>query len=124
MPFIAAGALQTRSTPSSTKGWIFVSCLTNIFRLADVRVRPVPELRTCIVYTPHKPQLYTLNPHAWLVLELAPGRTYAELSERYIAATVPPLTKPLAERHLVEAISMLSKTGILLQSPADVEVVQ
>jgi hypothetical protein len=94
-----------------------------MFRMTpDVRVRPVPELRTCIVYTPQNPRLYTLNPHAWLVLELASDRTFAELSERYMAETVPPLTRPLAERHLAEALSMLLDSGILFKSAADVEI--
>jgi hypothetical protein len=101
-----------------------VSYPADVFRrTANLRVRPVPELRTCIVYTPQSPRLYKLNPHAWLVLELAPDQTFAELSERYMAMTVPPLTRPLAERHLAEALSMLLNSGILFKSAVDVEVV-
>lgn len=84
------------------------------FRKPDgVRLRPVPELQTCLVYTAARPQLYTLNPHAWLVLALAPGRGERELAEAYVARTSPPLTELVAQRHLREALAMLTETGIL-----------
>ncbi len=42
--------------------------------VANIRVRPVSEMDTCLVYTPGNPRLYTLNPTAWLVIELCDGR--------------------------------------------------
>lgn len=52
----------------------------------SVKVRPVPEMGICLVFTPAKPDLYTLNPAAWLVLELCDGRTGRELMVAYAAA--------------------------------------
>lgn len=82
-------------------------------RTAGLRLRPVPELETCIVYTPATPQLYTLNPNAWLILELAPGLTLEELGTAYEEQTVPPMTEPLAKRQLREGLEMLLSAGVL-----------
>ncbi|HEX5327119.1 MAG TPA: PqqD family peptide modification chaperone [Acetobacteraceae bacterium] len=82
----------------------------------------MPELSTCIVFTPAEPRLFNLNPHAWLILELAPGRTREELAENYIARTVPPLTEPVAQRHLQEGLEMLTRCGILESALTGTEV--
>src|SRR5262249_24233575 len=93
MPFIAGGALPIRSTSSSTRESTCVSSRRECYRRTPgLRVRPVPELSTCVVFTPAAPQLFNLNPHAWLILELAPDRTYEELETCYLARVVPPLT--------------------------------
>lgn len=42
-------------------------------RTPGLRLRPLPELRALIVYTPQRPDLHWLNPEAWMVLELADG---------------------------------------------------
>jgi hypothetical protein len=52
-------------------------------RTTDLRVRAVPELQCCLVFTPQRPNLYTLNPTAWLVLELCDGRNGASLEAAY-----------------------------------------
>ena len=49
----------------------------------DLRIRPVPELECCLVFTPQRPNLYTLNATAWLVLELCDGRAGSALEEAY-----------------------------------------
>jgi len=37
----------------------------------------------CLVFTPETPNLYTLNPSSWLILELCDGATLASLERAY-----------------------------------------
>lgn len=55
-------------------------------RTPALRIRPVPELDCCIVFTPERPNLYTLNPSAWLILELCDGQDGRSLEEAYRSA--------------------------------------
>lgn len=60
---------------------------TGCFRQAGgLRVRPVPELETCIVFTSRRPKLYMLNLAAWLVFELCDGRGGEQIAADYAAA--------------------------------------
>jgi hypothetical protein len=61
-----------------------VSCPIGFYRETPrLRVRPVPEMRTCLVYVPDRAQLYTLNVDAWLIFELARAHGGKALLERY-----------------------------------------
>ena len=63
---------------------IFVSYHKGLFRKkAGTRVRTVPELGLCLVFTPEDPNLYTLNPTSWLILELCEGASFASLDRAY-----------------------------------------
>lgn len=73
----------------------------------------MPELETCVVFTPEPPRLYTLNVNAWLVLELCPNRSPPELERAYLDEVVPPLTPDAARRQLREALGMLERNGIV-----------
>lgn len=53
---------------------------------AGLRVRPVPELETCIVFTSLRPKLYMLNLAAWLVFELCDGSPAERIAEAYAEA--------------------------------------
>ena len=77
-----------------------------------VRVRPVPELETCVVFTPADPRLYRLNLNAWLILELCQGLTPDALSQAYLEA-VPPAAN--AEVQLREGLATLLESGIVEQ---------
>jgi len=55
-------------------------------RTANLRIRPVPEQNCCFVFTPDRPNLYTLNPSAWLVLELCDGQSVEALEAAYRAS--------------------------------------
>jgi hypothetical protein len=76
-------------------------------------VRPVPELGTCIVYTPARPRLHKLNPTAWLALELWDGRPLQAVEADFLARTATRLPKANARRLLAEATAMLIGAGIL-----------
>ncbi len=98
-----------------------MSCRGELYRTTPgLRMRPVPELGICIVFTPAEPQLFNLNVHAWLILELAPGKTRDELASSYVARVVPPLTAAVAERQLQDALEMLTSRG-MLELVADAE---
>jgi hypothetical protein len=74
----------------------------------------------CIVFTPAEPKLFNLNVHAWLILELAAGKTHEALTAAYTARVVPPLTEAVARRQLGETLDMLTGSGILrLATEAD-----
>ena len=64
-----------------------MSCPIGCYRETPrLRVRPVPEMRTCLVYVPDRAQLYTLNVDAWLIFELARSHGGQELLDRYAKA--------------------------------------
>ena len=73
-----------------------------------LRLRPVPELGTCVVFVPEGTKLLRLNPHAWLLLELcrdAPEE--AALRAAYLEAVVPPLSSAAAAESLRTGLDML-----------------
>lgn len=49
-----------------------------------MRVRPLPELAACFVYTPARPRLHSLNIAAWFILELCEGRSPRALAKAYL----------------------------------------
>ena len=87
---------------------------TGCFRHSPgLRSRPVPELRCCIVFTPAEPKLFTLNPNAWLILELCDGKTPTALETAYVERVVPPLTRNEALDNLQQGLKMLLNDGII-----------
>ena len=108
---------------------ICVSFRTGCYRRArGVRVRPVPEVGACYVYTPSRPRLYTLNMTAWLILELSEGRSPRSLVRAYRAEieraywrsidgnyfVAPPPPSPAAlRRELSATLRGLEASGII-----------
>lgn len=91
-----------------------MSSPTPRYRKTDgLRLRPVPEMRMCIAFTPADPELYTLNTNAWLIMELADGHTPAELEATYLAHTAASQSRSQADRSLKEGLSMLITNGIV-----------
>lgn len=63
---------------------IYVSYRKGFYRKsAGLRVRAVPEMGFCLVFTPQDPNLYTLNPTSWLILEMCDGATPERLERVY-----------------------------------------
>ena len=79
----------------------------------NIRVRPVNEMDVCLVYTPRNPRLYTLNPTAWLVMELCDGRDWTSLERRYYAAIEPLRSREAAKAELERAVDDLVGMGIV-----------
>jgi len=90
-------------------------------RPPDLRVRPVPELGYCLVFTPNRPTLYTLNAAAWLLLELCDGQDLHALecdfrgvyAEQGVGAGDAPDVRLIIED--------LECKGILLRQPTEKE---
>lgn len=57
-----------------------------LVRRRDLVVRPLPEIKMCMVYRPRPARMVTLNPSSWMLLEACDGTTVAEIEERYAAA--------------------------------------
>lgn len=49
----------------------------------DLIMRPVPELRMCMVYRPKPARIITLNPTGWMLLELCNGDTVDQIECAY-----------------------------------------
>jgi hypothetical protein len=79
----------------------------------DIRVRPIDEMDVCLVYTPSDPKLYTLNPTAWLVMELCDGRDWTSLERGYYAAIEPLRSREAAKAELERAVEDLVSMGIV-----------
>lgn len=79
----------------------------------NIRIRPVNEMDVCLVYTPNSPKLYTLNPTAWLVMELCDGRDLAALERRYYAAIEPSRSREAAKTELGQTLDDLIRMGVV-----------
>ena len=66
----------------------------------DLRIRGVPEMSYCMVYTPSDPAIYTLNASAWLILSLCDGRSGNAIANAYHAAVEPALTPEESSREV------------------------
>ncbi|MBI0435356.1 hypothetical protein D9598_16150 [Roseomonas sp. KE0001] len=85
----------------------------------NLRLRPVPELDSCVVLAPGEgggPRLLRLNAHAWLLLELCrAGMMATALREAYREAVVPPLDAAAAAESLDQGLALLLRQGLLLE---------
>lgn len=82
-------------------------------RAPDIRLRPVPEMEICLVFTPANPNVYTLNAACWLILELCDGRPWDEIETEYVAAFRPQRSRRQSSRDLRLAIEDLVAKKIL-----------
>ncbi len=78
-----------------------------------LRIRPVPEWQSCVVFTPHNPELYTLNVNAWLILELCDNASPAALEAAYLDTVSPLLERGEAQRQLQAGLTDLQNKGIV-----------
>lgn len=86
-------------------------------KVANVRVRPVPEMEVCIVFTPDNPNLFTLNSTAWLVLDLCDGRSWKRLEKAYYDAVEPLRTPAEAREELIGILADLERKGVIERKP-------
>jgi len=82
----------------------------------NLRVRPVPEMRMCFVFTPAAPKLYTLNMSAWLVLTLCDGRSGRDLVDAYATEMAAHLPRDDALREVRAAIGDLEGKGMIVRA--------
>lgn len=86
-------------------------------RTAALRIRPVPERECCIVFTPDRPNLYTLNATAWLILELCDGQDGRSLEAAYRSAIGAPPDSASAGAELRAVIADFEQKGIVERRP-------
>lgn len=85
-------------------------------RAAGLRLRPVPEMEFCLAYTPRRPNIYTLNPASWLIVELCDGRPWAAVETAYVEAFAAHLPPEAARRQLHAGRSELVSKKILVRA--------
>jgi len=61
----------------------------------------------CLVFTPDNPEMYTLNPSAWLILQLCDGRSEERIAAAYHAVVEPLLTREEARDEVRAGIEEL-----------------
>ncbi|WP_042368150.1 hypothetical protein [Streptacidiphilus neutrinimicus] len=83
-------------------------------RVADTRVRALPEWAGALVYTPSSPALCYLNTTTWAVLELCDGRTPMELEDAFVEFTSDEVGPDEARERLREAVQLLMEKHIVV----------
>lgn len=91
-----------------------MSCRAGCYKkMANLRVRPIHEMEVCLVFTPDRPNLYSLNPTAWLIFELCDGRPMEELENVYYDVAEPLLSREEVSRDVRRAVQDLESKGIV-----------
>lgn len=57
-----------------------------LVRRAGLVVRPIPEIRMCMVYRPRPARIVTLNPVSWMLFEACDGSTVGEIAAAVVLA--------------------------------------
>ena len=84
----------------------------------NLRIRPVPEMNTCVVFNPADAALRTVTPAAWLLLELCDGRSPAALRDAYVDAVAPGRGNAEAARWFRKSYALLREHGLIDVSDA------
>jgi len=70
-------------------------------------------MELCLVFTPDDPEVYTLNPTAWLILQLCDGRSEASIARAYHKAVEPMLTREESRHSVRDGIENLVRMRII-----------
>lgn len=57
-----------------------------LVRRGDLVVRPIPEIRMCMVYRPRPARVVTLNPFSWMLFEACDGATVDDIENAVVRA--------------------------------------
>jgi hypothetical protein len=91
-----------------------VFCQTGCYsKTANIRVRPVHEMEVCLVFTPDRPRLFSLNPTAWLIFELCDGRRLEDIERAYYDIVEPLVSRNAARQEVGLALAELQQNGIV-----------
>ena len=88
-------------------------------RSPGLRIRPVAELQTCLVYRPHPPKLFRLNGSAWLVLELCEGLDRAQLMAAYRGVAGNHVSAADVAGQVEQGLDLLMREGMIAVSESD-----
>jgi len=94
--------------------WTYVFSPSATFQKhAELRLRPVPEWESCLVYTPHKPNVFILNLTAWIILDLCEGQSGDTLLSNYLDSVSQRLSRDEAIRNLDVGLGALLRDEII-----------
>lgn len=82
-------------------------------RTPNLRVRPVSEMKSCVVFRSDPPKLFMLNLNAWLILELCDGRTTDQLTKEYCNQVASQLSEVAARENLENGLQKLREQGLI-----------
>lgn len=88
-------------------------------RTPNLRVRPVEEMKSCVVFRPDPPKLLMLNLNAWLIFELCDGSSMNQLEQRYCQQVASQMSAADARRHLAAGLNDLQEQGLIELKPAN-----
>lgn len=87
-------------------------------RSRGLRLRPLPEREVCFVYVPRKPDLYTLNATAWMILELCRGQPLEELQEEFYCSIEPLMSRKESADYVLACLDDFVRKLIVEVVPA------
>lgn len=87
-----------------------------LVRRADLVVRPLPEIRLCMVYRPRPARVLTLNPASWLLFEASRGGTVDEIEAAVLQAQ-DGTTPALRPEDVLAGLQQLVDLALLERSP-------
>lgn len=82
-------------------------------RTPNLRVRPVEEMKSCVVFRPNPPKLFMLNLNAWLIFELCDGSSPDHVAQKYRRSVASQMSEREADRHLMIGIKNLHDQGLI-----------
>lgn len=87
-------------------------------RRPDLRMRPLPELESCLVYRRRPPKLFRLNPTAWFLLDQSDGRPLRAIEDAFGEATGTTSAKARA-RVVQDGLRALARAGLVRHAAAE-----
>ena len=87
-------------------------------RSRGLRLRPLPEREVCLVYVPKRPNLYTLNATAWMILELCRGQPLKELQAEFYDSIEPLMSRQEAADYVLACLDEFMQKLIVEVVPA------
>lgn len=82
-------------------------------RAPNLRMRPLKEMKSCVVFRPDPPKLFMLNLNAWLILELCDGRATDQLEQGYCERVAPQMSDADARNNLKAGVRKLQEQGLI-----------
>jgi hypothetical protein len=87
-----------------------------LVRRAGLVVRPIPEIRMCMVYRPRPARVVTLNPASWLLFEACQGGTVGEIEAAVLQARSGS-TAPAPAEDVLAGLQQLVDLALLERRP-------
>ena len=81
--------------------------------LPNLRVRPVEEVKSCVVFRPKPPKLFMLNLNAWLIFSLCDGNNPGQLEKIYRQHVASRMSEWDVERNLSIGLRRLQEEGLI-----------